>query len=123
LSCFRICLLSLLLCIFLFSLYYSVDHLHLHSFPTRRSSDLSPSKWSRAPSATRSAMRSCACPTACSNLCAPRAIPLGRFPRDMRSEEHTSELQSHLNLVCRLLLEKKKKERRKLSITTVETKV
>src|SRR5207237_6568199 len=27
----------------------------------------------------------------------------------MRSEEHTSELQSHLNLVCRLLLEKKKK--------------
>src|SRR6476661_6229697 len=31
---------------------------------------------------------------------------LGRRPR---SEEHTSELQSHLNLVCRLLLEKKKK--------------
>src|SRR5260370_18068058 len=36
------------------------------------------------------------------------------FPRMMvpaaavRSEEHTSELQSHLNLVCRLLLEKKK---------------
>src|SRR5260370_9461929 len=28
-----------------------------------------------------------------------------------RSEEHTSELQSHLNLVCRLLLEKKKKRR------------
>src|SRR5260370_30100833 len=27
----------------------------------------------------------------------------------IRSEEHTSELQSHLNLVCRLLLEKKKK--------------
>src|SRR5260370_28111780 len=29
----------------------------------------------------------------------------------MRSEEHTSELQSHLNLVCRLLLEKKKKKK------------
>src|SRR5260370_25373328 len=28
--------------------------------------------------------------------------------RSFRSEEHTSELQSHLNLVCRLLLEKKK---------------
>src|SRR5260370_15575836 len=28
----------------------------------------------------------------------------------VRSEEHTSELQSHLNLVCRLLLEKKKKQ-------------
>src|SRR5690242_21203914 len=29
--------------------------------------------------------------------------------RATRSEEHTSELQSHVNLVCRLLLEKKKK--------------
>src|SRR5690242_21534154 len=33
----------------------------------------------------------------------PRAVA------DGRSEEHTSELQSHVNLVCRLLLEKKKK--------------
>src|SRR5438477_6127135 len=33
------------------------------------------------------------------------------FPR---SEEHTSELQSHVNLVCRLLLEKKKKTISKL---------
>src|SRR5260370_4823869 len=34
----------------------------------------------------------------------------GLRPRvDDRSEEHTSELQSHLNLVCPLLLEKKKK--------------
>src|SRR5690242_21095318 len=30
-----------------------------------------------------------------------------------RSEEHTSELQSHVNLVCRLLLEKKKKKTQK----------
>src|SRR6266480_5588385 len=30
--------------------------------------------------------------------------------RQVRSEEHTSELQSHVNLVCRLLLEKKKKK-------------
>src|SRR5260370_15881598 len=30
------------------------------------------------------------------------------FSLVLRSEEHTSELQSHLNLVCRLLLEKKK---------------
>src|SRR5260370_8563242 len=29
--------------------------------------------------------------------------------QERRSEEHTSELQSHLNLVCRLLLEKKKR--------------
>src|SRR5260370_18860523 len=33
-----------------------------------------------------------------------------RRPATSRSEEHTSELQSHLNLVCRLLLEKKKKQ-------------
>src|SRR5438034_3540436 len=31
----------------------------------------------------------------------------------VRSEEHTSELQSHSDLVCRLLLEKKKKKRQK----------
>src|SRR5260370_25021227 len=41
----------------------------------------------------------------------PCSVP-GRTSRDwcIRSEEHTSELQSHLNLVCRLLLEKKKSE-------------
>src|SRR2546422_4269023 len=32
------------------------------------------------------------------------------FKPDLRSEEHTSELQSRLHLVCRLLLEKKKKK-------------
>src|SRR5260221_3462775 len=42
------------------------------------------------------------------------AAPPGRWPRrwrprTSRSEEHTSELQSHSDLVCRLLLEKKKK--------------
>src|SRR5688572_31082896 len=34
-------------------------------------------------------------------------------PRGRRSEEHTSELQSQSNLVCRLLLEKKKKKKQK----------
>src|SRR5690242_21275986 len=34
----------------------------------------------------------------------------GRGRGAIRSEEHTSELQSHVNLVCRLLLEKKKKK-------------
>src|SRR4051794_41302505 len=33
------------------------------------------------------------------------------FSTDQRSEEHTSELQSPVHLVCRLLLEKKKKQR------------
>src|SRR5207237_8615261 len=37
-----------------------------------------------------------------------------RLAKLPRSEEHTSELQSHLNLVCRLLLEKKKKTMRSL---------
>src|SRR2546422_6675984 len=36
-------------------------------------------------------------------------VPPGHQPRPKRSEEHTSELQSRLHLVCRLLLEKKKK--------------
>src|SRR5205809_3721180 len=35
---------------------------------------------------------------------------------ERRSEEHTSELQSRLHLVCRLLLEKKKKKKTKLHI-------
>src|SRR2546430_11831615 len=34
---------------------------------------------------------------------------VSRLPRLRRSEEHTSELQSQSNLVCRLLLEKKKR--------------
>src|SRR5260370_40962363 len=42
-----------------------------------------------------------------------RSMPYGLCvcPPRPRSEEHTSELQSHLNLVCRLLLEKKKKKK------------
>src|SRR5438034_7344409 len=79
---------------------------YIHSFPTRRSSDL---KWA---------------------LLGLAAIPIGFIlirhhnesptptptptatPPGGRSEEHTSELQSHSDLVCRLLLEKKKCSRR-----------
>src|SRR5260370_23411253 len=59
---------------------------------------------------TRSSIRrrwAYASPTACSSPQPRRAWACRR--RSRRSEEHTSELQSHLNLVCRLLLEKKKK--------------
>src|SRR5690348_18174973 len=35
--------------------------------------------------------------------------PIGEAPGDLRSEEHTSELQSPVHLVCCILLEKKKK--------------
>src|SRR2546422_4121534 len=38
-----------------------------------------------------------------------------------RSEEHTSELQSRLHLVCRLLLEKKKQKQKKLSLDQTST--
>src|SRR5438477_9294435 len=40
----------------------------------------------------------------------------GADPGKYRSEEHTSEFQSHVNLVCRLLLEKKKKKKKKNNI-------
>src|SRR5260370_6106942 len=52
---------------------------------------------------------------AAGRVCPARAVPTAdRAPGEAagRSEEHTSELQSHLNLVCRLLLEKKKKKKR-----------
>src|SRR5437667_7426946 len=49
-------------------------------------------------------IRSSSCPT---SRVSDRAIPT-RFSSSRRSEEHTSELQSHHDLVCRLLLEKKK---------------
>src|SRR5260370_29236897 len=66
-------------------------------FPTRRSSDLT--------SSCRSA-RSVARPTSADSVgTSAESADVGRA----RSEEHTSELQSHLNLVCRLLLEKKNK--------------
>src|SRR5260370_14531880 len=57
--------------------------------------------------------------TGCHSICPSSASPRFIAPAlqvvgagagaGARSEEHTSELQSHLNLVCRLLLEKKKK--------------
>src|SRR5438034_4572446 len=39
-------------------------------------------------------------------------LPRSSTAKSARSEEHTSELQSHSDLVCRLLLEKKKKKRK-----------
>src|SRR2546422_7772063 len=43
-----------------------------------------------------------------------KALISHEFVIDRRSEEHTSELQSRLHLVCRLLLEKKNKKSRKI---------
>src|SRR5690242_21596626 len=53
----------------------------------------------------------------------PRTSTRPRIAGSMtRSEEHTSELQSHVNLVCRLLLEKKKKKKITIYITQRKTK-
>src|SRR2546426_7681478 len=56
------------------------------------------------PARTRGCSSICAIPP--SSKCATRKPP--GAPASSRSEEHTSELQSPCNLVCRLLLEKKK---------------
>src|SRR5690606_39823356 len=98
-----------------------VDHRALHSFPTRRSSDLGVDPYYLTHKAQEIGYH-------------PEMILAGRRLNDnmplyvagevvklmtskrihvkgariLRSEEHTSELQSRENLVCRLLLEKKK---------------
>src|SRR5690348_17552386 len=87
-----------------------------HSFPTRRSSDLlpdgaagreraHPDRQSDHPSRAHHGAR-------------------GDDPRVLgapRSEEHTSELQSPVHLVCRLLLEKKKTPIKKTTTTYIRT--
>src|SRR5207247_10602166 len=89
-------------CLFLSPCYLYVDHRDLHSFPTRRSSDLPGPE--RAPSRGRRASRTRdPHPLRCVGF---RSCV--QFLRILRSEEHTSELQSRVDLVCRLLLEKKK---------------
>src|SRR5699024_10038967 len=48
-------------------------------------------------------------------------VEAGDSNGDVRSEEHTSELQSRFDLVCRLMLEKKKKQSKiKSSVTNIE---
>src|SRR5205823_13031865 len=106
--------------LFLFTPY--APHRHLHSFPTRRSSDLPPRLASRGHAPARNRARATR-PTRQepTGSCAhPDPTPRSRFHRkcsgsacsapgrNARSEEHTSELQSLAYLVCRLLLEKKK---------------
>src|SRR5205814_10424773 len=102
LSAFFMCVLDLLVVFFIFFFYCSRPPRALHSFPTRRSSDLSAGGFE-------------AFSELLSNL--PPDIPMAivlvqhldpKHSSLLRSEEHTSELQSLRHLVCRLLLEKKK---------------
>src|SRR5207244_4761660 len=101
-----------------FFLQLSASHLPPHSFPTRRSSDLArtapaalcarprrDARLARPPRRSRTKWRA--------HLFWPRPRilanrPSGAANAHLRSEEHTSELQSPDHLVCRLLLEKKK---------------
>src|SRR5207244_8537946 len=104
---------------FFFSFSYLGHPRDLHSFPTRRSSDLfrAMAEW-----VARNILHYQQGLTSCDGGWS-RSISLlfGLFPLDksicaggycvLRSEEHTSELQSPDHLVCRLLLEKKKKSK------------
>src|SRR5207247_10859566 len=80
------------------------DHRGLHSFPTRRSSDLSAWAYGQAFAVTLAQETSTAWRWSAGGPGRRRAAPP---PATSRSEEHTSELQSRVDLVCRLLLEKK----------------
>src|SRR5205809_5670045 len=98
---------------FVFFLYCYRHHLDLHSFPTRRSSDLSrPREKSAESKQRRQHIRRLRLPRTSARR---RSFPASRSWKACgertRSEEHTSELQSRLHLVCRLLLEKKKKKK------------
>src|SRR5439155_20692228 len=99
-----------------FFINFAGTHPALHSFPTRRSSDLLTRR--HGPAAKRLVQ-----PSTLHQLHAieAKAVALAYFEHrhnarvvqpgivPVRSEEHTSELQSRGHLVCRLLLEKKKK--------------
>src|SRR5207253_8183233 len=63
---------------------------------------------SAAIAARQSGARSCLRRRSCASSRRPTFASFCRAPAARRSEEHTSELQSHGHLVCRLLLEKKK---------------
>src|SRR5699024_11250469 len=74
-------------------------HPDLPSFPTRRSSDLRSCVRAHSP---------CALPSRWTRYLTAQRSPATPSAAQLRSEEHTSELQSRFDLVCRLLLEKKK---------------
>src|SRR5205807_7945199 len=103
--------------------YSHGDHRNLHSFPTRRSSDLPgellvldpgglrrrpywtllPGEPLRSKATAEEELRALLTAAVREHLVSD--VPVGTFLSGGRSEEHTSELQSPCNLVCRLLLE------------------
>src|SRR5437773_9650357 len=106
------------LCLF----YFSGPPRVLHSFPTRRSSDLSIAESidrfkpvlarAKADGVRVRGYISTVLGCPYEGEIKPQAVvDVAKVLWDLRSEEHTSELQSHHDLVCRLLLEKKKKSK------------
>src|SRR5438034_7966643 len=96
-----------------FFFYSSGAPRDLHSFPTRRSSDLA---LAGQPAIEQALDHRADQPGQQhrdddkGGIIEPAVVQHGHA--EERSEEHTSELQSHSDLVCRLLLEKKKKKRK-----------
>src|SRR5207248_10797591 len=111
---------STIIVIFIFTVF--LPHRHLHSFPTRRSSDLAlqmvpglevvridENKWAIGSRGFNGRFDN-----KLLVLIDGRSVYTPLFSGvywNVRSEEHTSELQSPYDLVCRLLLEKKKKKK------------
>src|SRR5699024_12726783 len=94
-----------------FVLYCDVHHPDLHSFPTRRSSDLGDKLIVEPRGRITQTSPPCRRHRSERLSSLPELVPFvtGEGARKAdRSEEHTSELQSRFDLVCRLLLEKKK---------------
>src|SRR5690606_41841785 len=105
------------------SFLWSADRRHLPSFPTRRSSDLPQPRMTATGDATATAIIATLLqdrvkagksphllrPVKAAVVLQVAQVAGGQQRTDAgdRSEEHTSELQSRENLVCRLLLEKK----------------
>src|SRR5690625_7386279 len=93
---------------YFFFLFFSraSDSCYLHSFPTRRSSDLLGKGFQLGPGDLR--VNPPTQPAVGGGDHVLGTHPSGEPLDALRSEEHTSELQSRGHLVCRLLLEKKK---------------
>src|SRR5207302_10176863 len=103
-----------------FFFHSSATHPHLHSFPTRRSSDLLRQHPIHIEAITfdrpllvleRGVGGKWNVQSYRHKPHPPSYQPVRVLIDEVRSEEHTSELQSRENLVCRLLLEKKKKKK------------
>src|SRR5436305_11703599 len=96
--------------------YWAANHRHLHSFPTRRSSDLTTAPSipcrDRRRTPDKAESRCWSIPRRCRSFAGSQKHCRPPENDRQRSEEHTSELQSRPHLVCRLLLEKKKKQPR-----------